>query len=138
MDTFYVNVTEMDRVFFQGRCRQIQFTASDGMYGVMAHHENAVIAVYEGALRIQKEDGTWLEGVTGAGFLQIIHNRALMIVDTVERPEDIDRKRAQDAYDRAREQLRQKNSMIEYELNKANLARAMARLKMTSQYGDRK
>ena len=79
-----------------------------------------------------------MEGVTGAGFLQIIHNRALMIVDTVERPEDIDRQRAQDAYDRAREQLRQKNSMIEYELNKANLARAMARLKMTSRYGDRK
>ena len=53
METFYLNVTEMDRIFFQGRCRQIQFTASDGMYGVMPHHENMVIAVYAGTLRIQ-------------------------------------------------------------------------------------
>ena len=31
METFYLNVPEMDRIFFQGRCRQIKFTASDGM-----------------------------------------------------------------------------------------------------------
>ena len=30
METLYLNVTEMDRIFYKGRCRQIQFTATDG------------------------------------------------------------------------------------------------------------
>ena len=54
-----------------------------------------------------------------------------MLADSVERPEDIDLKRAQEAKERAKEQLRQKQSIREYHLSKAALARAMARLKAT-------
>ena len=44
-------------------------------------------------------------------------------------PEEIDRKRAEAARERAEERLRQKQSIHEYYHSKAALARAMARLK---------
>ena len=55
----------------------------------------------------------------------------LILVDTIERPEEIDRVRAERARERAEERLRQKQSVQEYYRSKAALARAMARLKST-------
>ena len=54
-----------------------------------------------------------------------------MLVDTAERPEDIDRVRAKEAKIRAEERLRQKESLKEYKQSEASLARALTRLKVT-------
>jgi len=61
-----------------------------------------------------------------------MNNRATVIVDTCESPEDIDVRRAKEAKERAEEQLRQKQSIQEYYRSKASLARAMERLKASS------
>ena len=53
-----------------------------------------------------------------------------MLVDTAERPEDIDANRAKLAADKAKEKLLQKRSLEEYHVAQANLARAMNRLKV--------
>lgn len=129
MNTFYLKVIACDRVFFEGKCTQVVLPLFDGQKAIQAHHENMVFAVEVGELVIQKEDGTMVTGVTGTGFAQIINNRATVIVDTCEYPEEIDIRRAKEAKERAEEQLRQKQSIEEYHVSKASLARAMARLK---------
>ena len=48
--------------------------------------------------------------------------------------EDIDKKRAQEALDRAMERMRQKQSIQEYHHSQAAMARAMTRLKLSSKY----
>ena len=75
--------------------------------------------------------------MTGTGFAQIINNRAMVIVDTCESPEEIDVRRAEEAKERAQEQLRQKQSIQEYYRSKASLARAMSRLKVAKRPSDR-
>ena len=129
MNTFYLKVIACDRVFFEGRCQQVTLPLFDGQQAIQAHHENMVFSVEVGELVIQKEDGTTITGVTGTGFAQMINNRATVIVDTCEYPEEIDVRRAKEAKERAEEQLRQKQSIEEYHMSKASLARAMARLK---------
>ena len=124
-NTFLLNVTACDRVFFEGRCRQV-------VIPLQAHHENMVFAVEVGELRIQTEDGEWIVGVVGTGFAQVINNRVSILVDTAEHPEEIDVRRAREAKERAREQLRQKQSIQEYYMSKASLARAMSRLRYSS------
>ena len=115
-NTFLLNVTACDRVFFEGRCKQVVIPLEDGEKEIQAHHENMVFAVEVGELRIQTEDGEWITGVVGTGFAQ----------DTAEHPEEIDVRRAKEAEERAREQLRQKQSIKEYYMSKASLARAMS------------
>lgn len=68
MNTFLLNVTACDRVFFEGYCRQVILPLEDGEKGIQAHHENMVFAVNVGELRIQTEDGAWITGVVGSGF----------------------------------------------------------------------
>ena len=87
-----------------------------------------VFAVEIGEIRITDETGEEIVGVTGTGFAQIINNRAMVIVDTCESPEEIDVRRAEEAKERAQEQLRQKQSIQEY--YRSSLARAMSRLKV--------
>lgn len=134
MDVFELKVIAVDRIFFDGSCRQIILSAADGSAGIMAHHENAVLALVEGTIRIQKEDGEWLEAVSGIGHAQVADNRVTILVDFAEKPEEIDEQRAQEALERAREAMRQKQSVQEYHMSQANIARAMARLAAKRQY----
>jgi F-type H+-transporting ATPase subunit epsilon len=134
MDTFQLEIIAINKIFYEGQSKQLIFQASDGSRGIMAHHENAVIAVNVGELRIQTVEGEWITAITGAGHLQVSDNMVIMIVDTVERPEEIDERRALEAKERAVEQLRQKQSIYEYYMSKANLARAMERLKLKKKY----
>ena len=65
------------------------------------------------------------------------YNRVTIIVDSVERPEEIDARRAQEALERAQEAMRQKQSIQEYHMSQANIARAMARLAVKKHYEDK-
>ena len=121
-NTFSLKVIACDRIFFDGRCTQVVLPLHDGEKAIQAHHENMVFAVEIGEIRIT-------DGITGTGFAQIINNRATVLVDTCEYPEEIDIRRAKEAKERAEEQLRQKQSIQEYHRSKASLARAMERLK---------
>lgn len=66
-----------------------------------------------------------------AGFVEVLNNRVKVFALTVERPEEIDIRRAEEARERAEEQLRQKKSLQEYNANQMALARAMSRLRVT-------
>ena len=68
------------------------------------------------------------------GFVEIMPSYVTLLADTVERPEEIDEKRAEAAKERAEEKLRQKQSISEYYHTQAALSKAMARLKVSSKY----
>ena len=134
-NTFYLKIISANRVFFSGRCRSLIVPEYDGQKEILAHHEDMVIATKEGEVRFkEKEDDDWTKVVVGVGFVYISHNRVIMLVDTAERPEDIDRVRAEAALERAQEQLRQKQSIQEYHVSQASMARAMLRLKEAGKY----
>lgn len=126
---FSLKIVASDKVFFDGKCQMAVLPALDGEKGIMAHHEEMVMAVETGSMRYQMEDGTWQIAVVSKGFADVANNRVTVLVYSAEKPEDIDAKRAQEARERAEEQLRQKQSIQEYHISQAALARALARLK---------
>ncbi len=132
MNRFQLKIIAADKVFYDGRVISLTFSGMDGERTILSHHENVVIAVNNGVIRFKEEDGTNTEAIVGLGFVQMINNRATVLVETAERPEDIDILRAKEAKERAEEQLRQKLSDKEYHHIKASLARAMVRLSQTS------
>ena len=136
MNTFELKVIAINKVFYSGRCHQVIVSCVDGLTGIMPHHEDAVMALVEGPLRIQDEEGNWHEAVSGIGHVQIAYNRVNIIVDFAEKPEEIDEHRAQEALERAQEAMRQKQSIQEYHMSQANIARAMARLAAKKHYTD--
>ena len=129
MAEFSLRIVASDKVFYGGPSEIVIVPALDGEYGFMAHHDDMVVAMKPGELRFKKPDGTWEYAVVGGGVAQSANNRVTILVDSAERPEDIDEVRAREALERAQEQLRQKQSIYEYRMSKASLARAVSRLK---------
>ena len=111
MDTFQLKVISSDRVFYEGRCKQLIIPAPDGQKGILPHHENMIIAVEIGELHLQDEEGNWITASVSKGFAEIMNNRVSVLVNTAESPEEIDVRRATEAKERAQEQLRQKQSI---------------------------
>lgn len=133
MDTFGLKIVASDRIFYDGRCRQFIIPAWDGgEVGILPNHENMVIAVAVGVARMETEPGVWAEIAVGRGFMEIVNNRVTMLVQTAERPEEIDVRHAREQKERAEEQMRQKQSIQEYNHSQASLARAMNRLRVSN------
>jgi F-type H+-transporting ATPase subunit epsilon len=134
MNTFKLKIMAADKIFYNDDCVKLIVNAPDGDLEIMANHEAAVLAVIPGMIRFSTDGSTWTEAVSGSGFVMVSDNEATLLVDTAERPEEIDAIRAKEAKERAEEQMRQERSQREYLHSQASLARAMARLKATSKY----
>lgn len=131
MDTFGLKIIASDKVFYEGRCRKLIIPAPDGEKGILANHENMVIAIVVGTAKVQLAgEEEWKDLAVGSGFAEIVNNRVTLLVDTAERPEDIDVRHAKEQQERAEEQMRQKQSIQEYYHTQASLARAMNRLRV--------
>ena len=130
MSAFWLKIVASDHVFYNGHCSYLVVPAPDGEMGIMPHHEAMILAVQEGNLLgdvFMREE--WHQAIVGRGIVQVANNRVNMIVDTAERPEDIDEVRAREALERAQEQLRQQLSLREFKMSQASMARALTRLK---------
>ena len=88
--------------------------------------------IVPGEMDFVDANGEKITVAVSAGFTEVFNNRIKVFALTVERPEEIDIRRAEEAKERAEEQLRQKKSLEEYNANQMALARAMSRLRVTS------
>ncbi len=136
MNTFNLRIVASNGVFYDGDCESLVIPAADGEFGIQANHEPMVIAIYIGTLRF-KTDGEWHTVVTGQGYARTGGNRTVLIVDSAERPEDVDEHRAERAAERAKELLSVKTSEKNYFQGQLAMTRAMARLKAKKQLHNR-
>lgn len=128
--TFYLEILTPEKEFFKGDAESVIMPAIDGEYGVQAGHEPVVTALEPGTVRFLA-DGKWQEAVVSQGFAEVKPDYTVLFAGSAEKPEEIDRARAERAKERAEEKLRQKLSVQEYHRSQASLSRAMARLKAT-------
>lgn len=133
-DTFGMEIYASNKLFFVGRAKSLAIPAVDGELVFLAHHSNMVSAIIPGEMRFEDEKGEKHTVAVSSGFMEMINNRVKVFCLTVERPEEIDVRRAQEAKERAEEQLRQKQSLQEYHMNQMALARAMTRLRVTTKH----
>ena len=124
-----MHILAADRSFYEGPCLRLTVPTSDGEQGILAHHSNMIAAVRPGILRYQAPGQPVQLTAVSPGMVKVEHNDVLVLVDSVERPEEIDAARARREADEAREAMLQKKSRQEYQLAQATLARALNRLR---------
>ena len=135
MDTFEVHILAADKTLYEGPCVSLTIPASDGERGILAHHSSMRAAIVPGMLRYQPPgQGTQLLAVS-PGMVKVEANEVLVLVDSAERPEEIDAARARREADQAYEAILQKKSRQEHQLAQASLARALNRLRVKKARG---
>ncbi len=133
MNSFILNITASSGEFYQGSCESMVLPVKDGVYGVQAGHSPVLVAIHMGMLKFTV-DGETREILVGDGIAEVTPTFVLLLVDSAERPEDIDKNRAEAARIRAEERLQHKQSMHEYYQTKIALNRAMQRLQTAAKY----
>ena len=123
MEKFVLNITASSGEFFQGECESLTLPTADGQYGVL-----------EMGIMQFTVNGETRNVLVGDGIAEVTPAYVVLLVDSAERPEDIDKNRAEAARIRAEERLQHKQSMHEYYQSKIALNRAMQRLQATAKY----
>lgn len=130
MNTFMTKIIEAEKPFYEGEMTSLIVPAVDGDYGILAMHQNLVIAIIPGLLRFQNPDGEWQEVSVSDGMVRIEDGEVLVLVDSAEWPYEIDIERVKRKEAAAREAMLQKRSVREYTLAESSLKRALSRIRI--------
>ena len=138
MASFQVHILAADHTFYQGPCQSLIVPTPEGQYGVLAHHSNMISAIVPGTLQYREEGQPFQQAAVSSGLIKVENNDVLILVDTAERPEEIDENRARRSAEAAREAILQKRSIREYRSAQATLTRALSRLKVKRDFPGQK
>jgi len=125
--SFFLEIVVPDRTFFSGPVESLTVKTPEGEIGILNGHMPMVVAVSPGPAKIQK-GGETLYAYLSEGFMEVLQNKAIILADLAQWPEEIDINRAKAAEERARERLHMKLGRVEYLRSQAALQRALSRL----------
>ena len=131
---FHLEVISPERVFYTGDVEMVELTTTEGDIGVYAEHIPLTSVVAPGVLTItesSESDGS-REAAVLEGFLEILPDKVTILAQSCEWPDEIDRKRAEEAKARAEERLRTKTPETDILRAETALKRAIARINVIS------
>lgn len=134
MNPFLLTVLAAERSFYEGDCISLIVPTVDGQYGIQAEHSNMIGAVVPGTLKLTTLEGEEIIAAVSEGLVKVENNQVLVLVNTAERPEEIDANRARHALEDAKEAILQKKSIQDYRAAQATMTRAINRLKVKDTY----
>ena len=125
-----------ERVVYEDNIFQISVPTTSGEITILPNHVPLVSILQAGELKIKDKDGEHVVAVSG-GFLEIKpDNEVVILADNAERAEEIDVDRAEQARQRAVEQMAQAKAEenVDYAKLQAVLDREMNRVKIAKKY----
>lgn len=128
-NTFTLHIRSADRDFYEGDCAALSLRLSDGELGLLANHAPMVAAVVPGLLVYRTPTGETVTAAAGSGIVRFADNDALVLLDSIERPEEIDVNRARAAMETAEAAVRESRTKQERLKARSDLERAKNRLK---------
>lgn len=137
MNLFYAEILEADNPFFSGELKSLRVPISDGDYGILAGHRDMIAPVIPGVMHYETVDGEMNIASIGSGFLKIEDGRVLILVDSLESPEEIDLTRAQKTEEKALAGMFANKDQREYRLAEMSRARAVSRYKAKKEYEEK-
>ncbi len=125
---FKLQIMASDHMVYDGEALSVSLPTTEGSVGILANHSNVIMAVVPGPLEYETEEGRFQE-VVSDGLLKVENGEVMILVDTSEKPEDIDEARARRAEQEAREALKKANTNRDHAMVEAELSRALSRIK---------
>jgi F-type H+-transporting ATPase subunit epsilon len=130
-DTLALEVATPTRLVVSETVDEVVAPGSEGYFGVLAGHAPFLTTLGIGELTYRKGRDEFHLAVAG-GFCEVRNDKVIVLADSAERPDEIDRERAERARQRAEQRLAGRTSEeIDYTRAAAALARALTRLQVS-------
>lgn len=128
MKTLTVSVVTPDGPVLEDTFEMISCKTENGELGILPGHIPLVAPLEISAVRLKNGDTEQRIAVSG-GFLEVRPDKVTVLAQTAERPEDIDKARAEEARVRAEQRLESKDrDQIDFNRAELSLKRAMNRI----------
>jgi F-type H+-transporting ATPase subunit epsilon len=127
---FNFEVHTPHRLFYSGKAQAITLTLADGEIGVYANHSPFTGVVVTGILSIKESDGNWRAAFVSGGILEVKEHKNVLMVDSAEWPEEIDKENTLQSKEEAEKILSDANFKFETDKAKEKLRRAESKLKV--------
>ncbi len=108
---------------------EVVVPGSEGYFGVLPGHAPLLATLGIGELMYRKDTAQYHLALTG-GFAEVRNDKVIVLAENAERPDEIDRERAQRAKERAERLLSGREPEVDYARAQAALERALIRLQV--------
>ena len=108
-----------------GTANYLRLPGLNGLFGVMKNHTSALVSLGVGEIKIENSGKSEYLATSG-GVLEFKDNKAQLLLETVEQAGEIDKARAEESQNRAKERM--KNAKADRMRLEISLARAINRL----------
>jgi F-type H+-transporting ATPase subunit epsilon len=125
-----LNVVSAEEELFSGSIESLQITGSEGELGIMPGHAPLLTSLKPGMARIVKKGGDEEVIYLSGGMLEVQPNHVTVLADIAVRGDDLDEQAAEEAKQRAQEKLNAHGDGVDYAEAAAELARAVAQLRV--------
>ena len=130
MKTFSVEIVTPINSISEQNVRYVRCPGLDGSFGVLKNHREGIIALGVGEVKIENENSVeWY--ATSGGFAEITSDKIELLLETIEKSNEIDIKRATKSIERAKKRMIEPQDIIDSVRLEASLARAINRLKVS-------
>jgi F-type H+-transporting ATPase subunit epsilon len=127
-ETFQLRVVTPERTVMQRDVVSVMAPGSNGYFGVLAHHAPMLAEIGVGRLTTTEDgDKQTILAVSG-GFAEVRGNSMTILADAAEYRDEIDRRRAEQCVQRAKERLEVREANVDVVRAQAALQRALNRL----------
>ncbi len=127
MSPFRLEVVTAEEELYAGDVDILIAPGREGQLAILPNHAPLLTQLEPGLLEF-RTGGEEEDMAISGGFLEILANRAVVLADAAERPEDIDIDRAESAMKRAQDRVASQDADVDLERALAQLARARTRV----------
>ncbi|MBA5851492.1 F0F1 ATP synthase subunit epsilon [Clostridium sp. cel8] len=130
LEVLKLTILTPERNFYSGEVVEVLTESVEGSIAILPNHMPLVTTLRPTDTVITQKDGKKLMAFTSTGILQVKNNELKILCDDCEWPEEVDKKRAEEAKKRAEERLKNPDGGIDVKRAQLALARALARINL--------
>lgn len=131
MADFHLEIVTPDRLFFKDDVRMVIVRGMEGDLGILKGRAPIATPLKIGKVRIFQGDVERVAAVVD-GYITVLNNKATIVTDAAEWPDEIDIKRAEEAKKRAESRLKDRRDGIDVIRAESALKRAINRLEVAN------
>jgi F-type H+-transporting ATPase subunit epsilon len=136
--TVHLDIVSAEEKLFSRAVRSLQVTGSEGELGILPGHTPLLTALKPGMVQVVFEDGTEDLFYIAGGFMEVQPDHITVLSDTAVRGGDLDEQAIEKARKQAKEAMASAKGDTSYAEAAAELARAVAQLRVLQQLRRRK
>ena len=135
MNEIYLEIITPSKIGYKGNVTSVSVPGTLGNFQILYNHAPIISSLDIGEIKIEDQRGNTTHFATSGGTVEVSANKIIILAESFERSDEIDKNRAEESKKRAEERLNKKKvEKIDQLRAELSLKRAINRLKISNKY----